>query len=116
RCGHWVCPEVCWNEQRQLCEGCAPNLAEEAAAQQAQIAAQQLGDKMRQVDQVAGYDPRAEMVGACPHCKSRLAAGAKSCAGGGKPVGGGVAAAFCTGCGTQLPAGARFCSGCGQAA
>src|SRR6185295_12195850 len=46
RCGQWVCPEVCWNAQRQLCEGCAPNLAEEAAAHQAQIASQQLAEKM----------------------------------------------------------------------
>lgn len=118
RCGNWVCPEVCWNEQRQLCEGCAPNLAEEAAAQQAQIAAQQIGEKMRQVDQVAGFDPTAEMVSACPHCRSRLAAGAKFCASCGKPVGAGGAGsakAFCTGCGTQMPPGAKFCSGCGQA-
>ena len=27
RCGHWVCPEACWNEPRGLCEDCAPNLA-----------------------------------------------------------------------------------------
>ena len=59
RCGHWVCPEVCWNEQRQLCESCAPDLAEEAAANQAQIAAHQAADKMRAVDQVASFDPNA---------------------------------------------------------
>ena len=39
RCGHWVCPEVCWNDARQLCEACAPDLAEEAAAQRELIAA-----------------------------------------------------------------------------
>jgi hypothetical protein len=115
RCGSWVCPEVCWNEQRQLCEGCAPNLAEEAAHHQAHIAADQLAQKMRDVDQVAGIDPTAEMIGQCMHCKSRLQPGAKFCAGCGKPAG--TAAAqkqFCSGCGTQLVAGARFCSGCGQ--
>jgi len=21
RCGHWVCPDVCWNETRSLCHG-----------------------------------------------------------------------------------------------
>ena len=119
RCGHWVCPEVCWNEQRQLCEGCAPDLAEEAASQQANIAAQQAAEKLRAVDQTAGFDPNAGMVGACPSCKARLAPGAKFCAGCGKPVGGAAASAaktFCTGCGGQLAAGAKFCSGCGQAA
>jgi hypothetical protein len=116
RCGIWVCPEVCWNAQRQLCENCAPNLAEEAAAQQAQIAAQQAADKLRKVDHVANFDPTAEMVSACPHCRAGLQPGAKFCAGCGKPVGGGVAKAFCTGCGGQLAAGARFCAGCGQPA
>ncbi len=32
RCGKWVCPEVCWNEKRTLCEECAPDLQEEAAS------------------------------------------------------------------------------------
>jgi hypothetical protein len=114
RCGQWVCPEVCWNEQRQLCEGCAPDLAEEAAHHQANIAAHQLADKMRQIEHVAGVDPAAAMLGACPHCKTRLAAGKKFCAGCGKPVGSGAAASFCTGCGGQLAAGARFCGDCGQ--
>lgn len=116
RCGIWVCPEVCWNEQRQLCESCAPNLAEEAAAQQAQIAAQQVGEKLRKVDHVASFDPTAEMVSQCPHCRTGLAPGAKFCAGCGKPVGSGVAKAFCTGCGAQMQPGARFCAGCGQPA
>jgi hypothetical protein len=117
RCGHWVCPEVCWNGQRQLCEGCAPDLAEEAAAHQAQIAAQQAAEKIRSVDQVKAFDPTAEMVSSCPSCHARIQAGAKFCAGCGKPVGAATAAkAFCSGCGQQLPANARFCAGCGQPA
>jgi hypothetical protein len=116
RCGHWVCPEACWNEERQLCEGCAPNLAEEAAHHQANIAASQLADKLRKVDHVAGVDPAAMMLGACPHCKARLQAGKKFCAGCGKPVGSGAARAFCTGCGAELAAGSRFCGDCGQPA
>jgi hypothetical protein len=36
-CGDWVCPAVCWNEARGLCEKCAPNLAEHAPAIQAQV-------------------------------------------------------------------------------
>jgi hypothetical protein len=24
RCGKWVCPEVCWNDQANQCESCAP--------------------------------------------------------------------------------------------
>ncbi|HEY4238821.1 MAG TPA: zinc ribbon domain-containing protein [Kofleriaceae bacterium] len=116
RCGHWVCPEVCWNEQRGLCENCAPDLAEEAAAQQAQIAAQQIGEKMRAVDQVKGIDPQAEaMVSQCPSCHARVTPGSKFCAGCGKPTGTAAKKSFCTGCGATLAAGAKFCGECGTA-
>jgi hypothetical protein len=117
RCGNWVCPDVCWNESRGLCEACAPDLAEEAAHHQAHIASQQVAEKMRNVDLVEGVDVTAQMVSACPHCKSRLAPGAKFCAGCGKPVvqGAGAQKKFCSGCGTQLAGGAKFCSGCGTA-
>jgi hypothetical protein len=118
RCGNWVCPDVCWNESRGLCEACAPDLAEEASHHQAHIASQQVAEKMRNVDLVEGVDVKAQMVSSCPHCKGRLAPGAKFCAGCGKPVvaGAGAAKKFCSGCGTQLPGGAKFCSGCGTGA
>ncbi len=25
RCGQWVCPEACWNPQRESCRACAPD-------------------------------------------------------------------------------------------
>lgn len=114
RCGHWVCPEVCWNEARNLCEGCAPDLAEEAAHHQAQIASQQIADKMRNADLVGNVDVTAPMLAGCPHCQARVAPGAKFCAGCGKPVGAAAAATkFCTGCGGKLAASAKFCGDCG---
>lgn len=116
RCGHWVCPEVCWNEGRQQCLDCAPDLAQEAASAQAHIAADQAAEKMRAVDQVAGFDPNAAMTAMCPGCKARLAAGAKFCASCGKPVVVAAQKQFCTGCGGQLAGGAKFCSGCGTPA
>jgi len=75
-----------------------------------------MAEKLRSVDQVKGFDPTAEMISQCPHCKAGVVAGAKFCASCGKPTGAGAAKAFCTGCGAQLAAGAKFCSGCGQAA
>ncbi|HTL32707.1 MAG TPA: zinc ribbon domain-containing protein [Kofleriaceae bacterium] len=118
RCGQWVCPEVCWNEARNLCEGCAPDLAEEAAHHQANIASQQIASKMHNVDLVGDIDVKAQMLSGCPHCKARIAPGAKFCASCGKPVTQAAAQAnkFCSGCGTQLQAGARFCAGCGTPA
>src|SRR5262245_21434206 len=29
RCGKWVCPQTCWNAEKELCEECAPDLSEE---------------------------------------------------------------------------------------
>mgnify|MGYP000567782565 CR=1 FL=1 len=59
RCGKWVCPEICWNEARGLCEECAPDLQEAAAAVQAQVAVEQIGEKARKHDQTAGLDMSA---------------------------------------------------------
>jgi double zinc ribbon protein/RING finger family protein len=116
RCGRWICPDVCWNEQRQLCHDCAPDLAQEAASIQAQVAVDQAREKIRGVDQVAGLDPAAQMVAACPSCQAHVPAGAKFCAGCGKPVAGPPQKQFCTGCGQQLQPGGRFCAGCGTPA
>jgi hypothetical protein len=115
RCGAWVCPEVCWNEARTLCEACAPDLGEEAAAAQARAAAEQVHQKARDIDHVGDIDMTHAQMAACPHCHAHLVTGARFCAACGKPV---TAArpSFCTSCGAAVPAGARFCPGCGAAA
>lgn len=116
RCGKWVCPEVCWNEKRSLCEECAPDLGQEAAHIQAKVAVEQAWDKARGVDQIHGLDVNAVgRVGACPHCNARIEGSGAFCSACGKVV----AAApklSCSRCGTELPAAARFCSGCGAPA
>lgn len=117
RCGQWVCPEVCWNAARQLCEGCAPDLAEEAAHHQAQIASQQVADKMRQTDLVADVDVGQAMVGQCPSCQARLSPGTKFCPECGKPTTAAAAGPkFCSACGKKLAPGAKFCGECGAGA
>jgi len=111
RCGHWVCPEACWNEARGLCEDCAPDMHEEAAHIQSKVAVEQAWDKARQVDQVESLDMKAQRsVAACPHCKAR-SSGGKFCAECGKPLA--AAKVHCTQCGTELSAKARFCAECG---
>jgi hypothetical protein len=109
RCGKWVCPEVCWNEQRKICEACAPDLGEEAAAAQAQEAVQQLRAKAQQVDLAAGVDLGAHQTAQCPHCGARNQ-GSKFCAECGKPM---SAKAACAKCGTEYSTTAKFCPECG---
>ena len=112
RCGKWVCPEVCWNEEKQLCEACAPDLAEEAAAAQAEAAKEQVWEKARKTDHVAKVDMAATKAAQCPHCKARVTGG-KFCPSCGKPL---AAKRHCSECGVEMAAGAKFCPECGTAA
>jgi hypothetical protein len=116
RCGIWACPEVCWNEARGLCENCAPDIKEQAAAIQSQVAVEQAWDKARQADQLRGVDVQKEVAAvgsACKKCSATLAAGAKFCAQCGTPAA--VAGPkFCASCGAPFAAGSRFCGECGK--
>ncbi len=115
KCGQWVCPDVCWNEERGLCEACAPKLAEHAAAIQAQVAVEQVWEKARKTDQTAGLDVDKPQQAACVSCGTSLQPNAKFCVGCGKPVGA-AAKKFCGECGGELPGNAKFCAGCGAKA
>ncbi|HUB08319.1 MAG TPA: zinc ribbon domain-containing protein [Myxococcales bacterium] len=109
RCGKWVCPETCWNADREMCADCAPNLEREAAAAQAQAAVSQMQDKVAAVDQTGGLDAKAHHTAACPHCGAPVPGG-KFCPECGKSL---ATSAACTKCGAQVALGAKFCPECG---
>ncbi len=46
RCSKWV-DETCWNDQRNLCVGCAPKLATEMEAERQAVEINQMRDAMR---------------------------------------------------------------------
>lgn len=110
RCGKWVCPEVCWNEQRSLCEECAPDLQEEAASIQAHVAVDQIREKAQKVDQTGGMSVAKPQMAACPHCNARVGGG-KFCPECGKPL---AVKARCGKCDADFPATAKFCPECGS--
>jgi ribosomal protein L40E len=117
-CGRWVCPEVCWNPARGLCKQCAPDLQEQAASIQAQVAVEQTWEAARRADQTHELDVQAQTVSvgpACRQCQATLPAGARFCAHCGTPAEA-PGPHFCVQCGTQLQADAQFCSHCGHAA
>ena len=107
RCGKWVCPEVCWNEARALCEECAPDLQEEAASAQAQAAVEQVREKARAAKLTEDVDMAAHQVAACPHCNARVEGG-KFCPECGKPL---TSRATCKKCGATFDG--KFCPECG---
>ena len=124
RCGHWVCPEVCWNANAGLCEGCAPNFEEEMAAQhahaKAEAARQQLYAKAQATDFVSNVDMSANAVvrapgsptvaaDRCAGCAASLGEGIKFCPQCGAPR----RAPGCPGCGAAIQANTKFCGQCG---
>ena len=109
RCGKWVCPETCWNASRGMCENCAPNLQEEAAAAQATAAREQVWSKARDTDPTGGLDVSRTIVAECPHCGANAGTG-KFCAECGKPL---AANDKCPGCGAKMQPDAKFCGECG---
>jgi uncharacterized OB-fold protein len=116
RCGHWVCPDVCWNAAAGLCEDCAPDEQEELRAQQSQAAREQIRSKTREQDYTKDLDflNRDPLV-QCSNCQTKLAAGQKFCPNCGTPNPAAQVAQerFCTGCGAVLKPGQKFCAECG---
>jgi hypothetical protein len=111
RCGKWVCPEHCWNAPRAMCETCAPDLQEEAAAAQAMAAKDQIWEKAKQTDQTGGLSVDRVQGASCPHCGAK-STGAKFCAECGKPMQ--AVKTACGKCGAKIEAGAKFCGECGE--
>ena len=118
RCGHWVCPEVCWNHQAGLCETCAPDEQEELRAHQAQAAQEQIRNKTRAQDYTQDLDflGRAALL-QCPNCHLKLSADQKFCPSCGtanpaaKPQ-----ERHCTSCSATLKPEQKFCAECGAKA
>lgn len=117
RCGHWVCPDVCWNHQAGLCEDCAPDEHEELAAQQRQAARDQIYTKTREQDYTKDLDFLGKgSVQQCPSCQTKLTPGQKFCPSCGTPNPAAQAQAkdkFCGNCGASMKPEQKFCAECG---
>ena len=110
RCGKWVCPEVCWNEEKGLCKECAPDLRKEAAAAQAQASAEQIHEKARNTDYVSKVDMKSDAVAQCAACGAVVGA-AKFCPECGAAV---SPKTKCPKCGAEVKATTKFCPECGE--
>ena len=70
RCGKWVCPQVCFNQQVGQCNDCAPNYQQEFASAHAQAKADaarvQLGQKAQGTDYVSGVDMKGSAYVGAP--------------------------------------------------
>ena len=110
RCGKWVCPEVCWNQERGLCEGCAPDEQEELSAAQAQATGEQIHQKVREANLVEHIDMKQKAAALCQHCGAKTKGG-KFCPECGSPL---VASVKCSRCGKDSEPSTLFCPECGN--
>jgi hypothetical protein len=112
RCGRWVCPEVCWNGDAGMCEGCAPKFEQEMAAAHAQAkvnaARSQLNEAAQKADYVSGVDMSANAVMRAPAPVPVAQPVAAP-----PPQAAGAAPGHCTGCNAPLTDGVKFCPQCG---
>jgi predicted RNA-binding Zn-ribbon protein involved in translation (DUF1610 family) len=110
RCGQWVCKQICWNEEFNLCVNDAPKLEQEIAGMQSATRLQQVQDKVQQVDYSSDVNVERKQVALCPHCGAEAVHGARFCGNCGKPM---IVSLTCAKCGTESPSGTRFCPECG---
>jgi hypothetical protein len=110
RCGKWVCGEICWNREQNLCTQCAPNLDEEIASAQAEAAREQAVEKARTVDWLKDRDISRKQAAICPSCGAHTQGG-KFCPDCGANL---VPSLTCGKCGTKVEGHPKFCPECGS--
>ncbi len=114
RCGSWVCKEVCWNHERGLCKECAPMLAEEMSAAQAQHSREEAFAHARMSKSekhLTEKDWDDQKVAQCPSCGAEIKAHAKFCEECGTKL---SQVTKCPKCGGEVKEGAKFCPSCGE--
>ena len=108
RCAKWVCPDVCWNAERGLCQDCAPDIQSELAAAQTQATIEQIHEGVRKENFTKGLDLAGDTSATCPKCGARGAG--KFCPSCGAAM---VPKLKCAQCGASVSEGVKFCPECG---
>ena len=109
RCGRWVCGEVCWNLEQNLCDQCSPKLDEEIASAQAEAAKRQAFEKAQSVDWLKDRDISRKQALTCSSCGAHTQGG-KFC----PECGANLAPSLtCGKCGKKVEGHPKFCPECG---
>jgi len=114
RCTQWVCQEKCWNDEKGLCKGCAPDLGVEMAAAQSTRTVEEIHAhaKVAAKDLPSKVDWKGKRVKAsCPKCATPLAGDVKFCPDCGENL---YAGKKCANCQAELSPGVKFCVECGE--
>lgn len=110
-CGNWVCKEICWNTEVNMCATCAPKLEGQVAQLQSQARLEQAKIKVDAANWTSDLNLERKQVAQCPHCGAEASPTSKFCASCGQAL---AAKSFCPKCGAEAPAGTKFCPECGN--
>ena len=110
KCGQWVCNDICWNNEFNLCVNDAPKLEQELGAMQSAARMSQVQQKVEQVDWTGDVNVERKQVALCPHCGAEASVSGKFCDSCGQPL---TMPITCPKCGTESPRGKKFCPECG---
>ncbi len=102
-CGHWVCPDNCWNDKRGMCDACAPEASQDATKEANRL------EREQAVKSAANGGPAPAIN--CPVCGVQ-SHGGKFCSSCGAPM---QAHRLCASCQATMEASAKFCGNCGGA-
>ncbi len=111
RCGQWVCKEICWNTEFNMCVNDAPKLEGEIATAQSDARLQQVRQQTQSVNWTKGLDLETSQKAQCPHCGAEVSPSSKFCGECGQAI---SANLTCGKCGTESEAGTKFCPECGN--
>jgi membrane protease subunit (stomatin/prohibitin family) len=111
KCGQWVCKQICWNEEFQICVACAPKLEQELAGMQSARRLQEVQEKVNEASYAQDVNVERKQVALCPNCGAEASHSGKFCPECGQPL---TMPVTCEKCGTESPRGTKFCPECGD--
>jgi membrane protease subunit (stomatin/prohibitin family) len=111
KCAQWVCKQICWNEEFNLCVSCAPKLEQELAGMQSARRLEEVQEKVSAASYAEDVNVERLQVALCPNCGAEASHSGKFCAECGKPL---TMPVTCEKCGTESPRGTKFCPECGD--
>jgi hypothetical protein len=111
RCGQWVCKEICWNTEFNMCVNDAPKVEQEIGVMQSQARLEQLKTKVEAADWTGDINAEQKQRALCPHCGAEASPSGKFCENCGQKL---TIPVVCAKCGTESERGTKFCPECGN--